>query len=616
MKAGLKKIGWSIPLLLVLAAIVYYGYLQQDNVPADRLFFRIGTGDNAETVSAWQDDKGTYYVFLPSYADMRTVRAIVDPVCKAEVDGITLRGETDLSAFTMGETYDIRIIHGQREAEEARICFLKSANVAAMFINTRTGSMERIHEDKDYEEQVRAVLFDEEGMETYAGFVDKLEGRGQSSWNSDKKSYLLTLARAHEMLGMNPAEKWVLISNSSDVTNLRNKVIYDLAGKTGLKWSPSCRYIDLYLNGNYAGLYLLAEKVEINGQRLDLKPDKEGEHISFLCRNELDFRWKSLRNPFLTRFGRTVEITSPEAASEFKKKQIARDVQMMEDAILSGDAGELKKYIDVDSWARKYLIDEIFGNIDSDLASSYFYCDYSDGSPVFYAGPVWDYDKTFGAEWLRNDNPCAFYANTEFESSKWATPYYHALYKNEVFYERMVEIYREELLPLVMELKNYGIGQQAAVIANAAEMNRIRWFKEDDDISGRPIIDFLTKRIAFLNEAWLDGERFFSEQVEVSPDKPYLSYAVRPGEKLPALPAFVVDNHTGQVWHDRDTGETFDFDQTFTRDTVLLMEAGPSVNNNGYRFISILACLTLVGLAASALFTFIWIDCRRSRIKR
>ena len=616
MKAGLKKIGRSIPMLLVLAAIVYYGYLQQDNVSAGQLLFRIGTGDNAETVSAWQDNEGTYYVFLPSYADMRTVRTIADPACKVEADGITLTGETDLSAFTIGETYDIRISHRRRTAEEAHICFLRSANVAAMFIDTPTGSMERIHRDKDYQEQeVRAAVFDEKGMETYAGFNDKLEGRGQSSWNNAKKSYLLTLERAHEMLGMNPAEKWVLVSNVYDVTNLRNKVIYDLAGRTKLQWTPGCRYVDLYLNGNYVGLYLLAEKVEINGQRLDLKPDKDGEHISFLCKNDLDFRWKSLRNPFLTRFGRTVEITSPEEPTVSQKQQIFRDVQLMEDAILSGDVEELKKYIDVDSWARKYLIDEIFCNIDSDMASSYFYCDYSEGRPVFFAGPVWDYDMTAGAAGLRNGNPRAFYANTEFESSLWATPYYHALYKNDLFYERMVEIYREELLPLVMELTNYGIGQQAAVIENAAEMNRIRWFKEDDDISGRRIIDFLTERISFLNEAWLDGEQFFSVQIEVSPDKPYLSYAVRPGEKLPELPASVTD-YIAPVWYDRDSGETFDFDQTFTRDTVLLMERGSSVRKGGRRFISLLAGLALIGLAASVLFTFIWIDCRRSRIKR
>lgn len=424
MKVGMKKIWWSIPLLLALAAIVYYGYWQQAKPSPDILSFRIGTEDTAETISAWYDDEGTYYVFLPSYADIHTVTAAVNPAYIVEVDGVALSSETDLSAFTMGEPYDIRITRGRKTAEE-QICFLQSANVATMYIDTQSGSMQHIHADKEYKETVRVAMFDESGIESYAGYDDKLEGRGQATWQNDKKSYLLTLAHAHKMFDMNSAKKWVLLSNSNDITNLRNKVIYDLASKTELNWTPKCHYIDLYLNEDYSGLYLLAEKVEFNEQRLDLKPNIGTDNISFLCKNELNVRWDSLRNPFLTDYGRAVEIASPSLLTESQKEQITRDVQLMENTILSSDTQNLTKLIDVDSWARKYLIDEIFANIDADLASSYFYCDYSTGKPIFYAGPIWDYDQTFGASGLRNKNPCAFYANTGFESSDWPTPYYY-----------------------------------------------------------------------------------------------------------------------------------------------------------------------------------------------
>ena len=64
----------------------------------------------------------------------------------------------------------------------------------------------------------------------------------------------------------------------------------------------------------------------------------------------------------------------------------------MEEIIFSGEDLRNSTIIDLDSWIRRYLIDEISGNVDSDHASSYFY--YTDG--LFYAGPVWDYDLAFG----------------------------------------------------------------------------------------------------------------------------------------------------------------------------------------------------------------------------
>ncbi len=634
MKIGIKKIWWSIPMLLVLAAIVYYGYLQQNNTSANILSFRIGNADVEQTISAWYDDEGTYYVFLPSYADIRAVTAIVSPSCKVEVDDIALTSKTDLSTFTMGEPYDIRITQGQESVEE-QICFLQSANVATMYIDTQSGSMKQIHEDKDHKESVRVAVFDESGIESYVGHDDKLKGRGQATWmTKEKKSYLLTLEYAHKMLEMDAAKKWVLLSNSYDVTNLRNKAVYDLAGETGLKWTPKCRYIDLYLNGSYAGLYLLTEKVEINEQRLNLKSNEETEYISFLCKNELTERWDSLRNPFLTDYGRAVEIVSPNLLTESQKEQITHDVQLMENVILFGDTRDLTRYIDLDSWARKYLIDEIFANIDADLASSYFYCDYSDGKPVFYAGPIWDYDMSFGALWPRNNNPRAFYANAEFESSDWATPYYYCLYQKDDFYKRMVEIYKDELLPLVMALKSYEIEQQAAFIAHAAKMNQIRWFGSEDDISGSQMIDFLSERVAFLNEVWLDGMQYFAVQIEPYVGGAYMSYAVKAGEKLPALPDAVEDNLVEPVWRDRDTGEVFDFNQPITKDTTLLLKnrdiiaseeetnTHPEVTTTSSLIDFISLCkampfhLAAVGLLSIILLALIWVDCKRNRVKR
>ena len=77
MKVRMKKLWFTIPLLLMLGAIVYYGYMQRHPASTEMLSFRIGTGNSAETISAWYDGEGTYYVFLPSYADIRRVNKLM-----------------------------------------------------------------------------------------------------------------------------------------------------------------------------------------------------------------------------------------------------------------------------------------------------------------------------------------------------------------------------------------------------------------------------------------------------------------------------------------------------------------------------------------------------------
>ena len=61
-------------------------------------------------------------------------------------------------------------------------------------------------------------------------------GHGGSSWDCDKKSYEITLLRPISFLGMKAAEKWTLISNGMDYSNLKNRVVYEAASHVG-GWS-------------------------------------------------------------------------------------------------------------------------------------------------------------------------------------------------------------------------------------------------------------------------------------------------------------------------------------------------------------------------------------------
>lgn len=55
-------------------------------------------------------------------------------------------------------------------------------------------------------------------------------------------------------------EDWVLIANYADKTLLRNYTAYNLGEMIGMKYSPRMRYVDLFLNGEYLGNYLIGKK--------------------------------------------------------------------------------------------------------------------------------------------------------------------------------------------------------------------------------------------------------------------------------------------------------------------------------------------------------------------
>ena len=66
------------------------------------------------------------------------------------------------------------------------------------------------------------------------------------------------------------AKKWTLIPNMYDKTLMRNILGYQMSFIFGLKYSPSCRYIDLILNGDYRGNYLICDKIEVGEGRVDI----------------------------------------------------------------------------------------------------------------------------------------------------------------------------------------------------------------------------------------------------------------------------------------------------------------------------------------------------------
>ena len=526
----------------------------------------------AEGISIFDAEDGTYYVFLPSYADMEHVTVSL-PENKRYSLGVTnLVDGMNCSGFEIETPYTFAV----NEQIVATLWFYRSANVATMYIDTATGSMGRIHEDKNHEEYASLLLYTPEGTLDFQDELATLKGRGNATWGYAKRPYSLKLSDDGNLLEMGLATNWVLLANAYDETNLNNKLTLDLASCVGLQWTPESRWVDLYLNGEYNGLYLLTEKIEIHDNRVNI----DTYSGDFLCRIDLRSRWNTLQQPFLTEAGRAIEISSPENLTKSEQTEIERLVNQMEQMLLSGTDLQNSTVIDLDSWVRRYLIDEITGNIDSDLASSYFF--YHDG--IFCAGPVWDYDKAFGND-NPNQAPCSFVAKNARKADTFISPYYSALYANESFYNRMLDIYRTEFVPVLQNLINNEIVDQSDFISNASKSNSIRWRAMFDILQGwledgvhtqEDLKEYLSQRISFLNSVWLERKEYCTVQFETTPGFAYWNISIPKGCCVETSHVDLVSD----VWVNSETGDVVDFSQPVTSDMILSKQITENGNVN------------------------------------
>ena len=262
-----------------------------------------------------------------------------------------------------------------------------------MYIDTGSGSMDYIHAVKGNEEPGTIRLYDADGNMTLTEVVDSIKGRGNATWLRSKKPYSITLSSQAGPLGMEEATRWILLANAYDYSHLRNKLAYQFAREAGLSFSPDCQWTDLYLNGEYVGLYLLCERNEVHPSRVDIPRNN-----SFLVSIELHDRLESQNYAFAqTQSGTSFRIhhAGMEIAQIQQLLQSVENALFAEDGIDPVTGKSWNQLIDVDSWARKYLVEEIFANYDAGSVSQYFY--YT-GDGKLYAGPVWDFDNTLASQ--------------------------------------------------------------------------------------------------------------------------------------------------------------------------------------------------------------------------
>lgn len=550
--------------------------------------------DNAEGMS---------YVFLPSYADteqigVETVAYRVEFVKDGE--RITVRAnEPAVCAFETDAVYAMYAYNAMgQEIGSRQMTFLKSGKLPVMYVMTETGSMDLLDADKAYKEDGWVELLDTEGNVVFTDELRSISARGNQTFEFEKKSYQIRTHNSVDIMGMGRSDTWILLSNVYDPAYIRNKLTYEMALQAGMPASPKSEYIDVYFNGEYGGMYQLSEKVEIGENRLEIADLEETNRAlngeldyadtfitedgtqkgTFLAREPEDItggyvverdygvKYDEIISGFVTADGDRFGLQNPAHASEAQVAYIAGLMQEIEDAIRSEDGinpqtgKHFTEYIDLESWADKYLIEEITRN-NGGASSSFFYKPQDAISTKVYGGPVWDYDKGFGnaTTYNRNTRDLGF-LTLHLDYTNW----FYYLYRHEEFVEAVKREYEEKFADYLTVMCEQKIDEYLEQIEDAAVLDRARFahvyqgFGEDAlDYRGQAelVRTYIREHKAFLDEVWLEDAEVCLVHFENEDREKNRCFGVKAGECLQALPNEEKEGMVFRGWKMEGTGE-------------------------------------------------------------
>lgn len=268
----------------------------------------------------------------------------------------------------------------------------KGSGLPVITINTTTGL--DITSKTEYVTCTVTVLDTEQGIYSFAQESAQIRGRGNSTWNQAKKPYKIKFDSKQDLFGFGKAKDWVLLADYIDRSLLRNNLAFSVAGQLeGLECAPDCQSVEVYVNGEYRGVYLLCEQVEAGSNRVEISEDASVVDTGYLL--EMD-GWKD--GVYVTvgdklNGGRAYVIKSPgeDEITNDHKNFIKNYLTQCISAAQGSDYEKVKELIDVESFAQAYIVLELFKCPDVDYSSLYFY---KQAGGKLYFGPVWDFDMS------------------------------------------------------------------------------------------------------------------------------------------------------------------------------------------------------------------------------
>lgn len=497
--------------------------IEEKNETEEELSFNVTI--SKYTINSYVNNN-IYYLFLPSDAKLNNIMInYTGNVTNISTGIIDKQNKTITNDFSKNNTINILANN-----KNYTICVLQS-NLPSVSISLKNITLDEINNNsKDIKYQNNSLTLNSKDNEVY-NFTDtsvEIKGRGNFTWTLPKKSYQIKLSSKKNVLGMGKAKTWILLANYADSSLMRNKITSDFANDLGLKYTGKSAYIDLWIDGNYQGNYMIMEKVQVNQNRVNLT-NNDGLIA------EIDNNYYSDEsNYFISKKSGTSFVLKDSVAddedktnSQSKKafKAFQDYINQFEEYLYSDnkDWKKISEMIDVESFIKYYFVQEFTEDPDGCRSSLFMYKD--GASDKLHMGPIWDYDSSLGnyTSTHLGGNPNIDYVINIKKYMPNSNDWYKELFQIKEFRDLVAQMYNKNIKSYLKNITT-NINKYKTELSQSASMNFIRWntlgnhtpFNESDRITKNTyneevqyLSDWVTKRENYLNKRYSKDSDIF-----------------------------------------------------------------------------------------------------------
>jgi len=295
-----------------------------------------------------------------------------------------------------------------------------------------------------------------------------IRGRGYSSFGTPKCSYKIKFNKRTRILDFPEGKSWDLISNYIDKSLIRNHISFKLANLLNTSYAPRSTFVELFLNRQYMGVFLLTEHITVSKSRVNIPP----EETSFLF--EMEPPGKGQHMYISTKIGSSFRVHYPKKQDNPYIDTLISFLDSWENYLYySPQKNQMDKWFDFDEYIKYYWVQEFSKNNDAAYTRSIYFTWQKDN--VIRMGPVWDFDVAYGNKPQKNmQTP----ENWHIRENGWNKPFFSddSLKKRvSVFWKK----HRYAFTDILDSIDTY-----SAQIKKAAQNEYKRWNIQDVTIYG------------------------------------------------------------------------------------------------------------------------------------
>ena len=376
---------------------------------------------------------------------------------------------------------------------------------------------------------------------------------GDADWiRKNKVHYRIKFNSKQNMFGLNDGAKcksWVLLRGDGNYAKEEIPFFLFRRMSGGKYYSSDYTFVRVVLNGDDIGAYVLCEQNQINKNRIDIDEQKDGEtylNTGYLMELEnypagepylfqINYGGWQLTDPYgYTRTPRVANVSVKNDALTNEQLQhitkwtnsiynlcyraiakgeycrIRDDGTLVKDDSIRSARECIEQYVALDSFVWSYILEEFAIELDVGVGSFFFYIDLSTENPKLTFCAPWDYSWAFHNDYgFRYDmlgvgawQTRKFIDYAGDRSNPWFVLFYSADWFREEVCKEWKRIRDEHTFEDLFEEMRL----ISELYRDDFAYTRTRWNEPEQQAASEQLIHWMTNRVGFLDELWIDGD--------------------------------------------------------------------------------------------------------------